>query len=292
MFPAWPDSRRLQKIHPGHCHPGSRKVSTVALCANRKGPKWESGGLGGRRGGPGLGWPLPGARSPLFWSGWYTCEPGSRPGEPGPPFTSGGWAVPRTAAPRLLFLPVPPFLVPGSPAQFSSAWLPLLAVLILGVPPGSWQPNRPLPSFLPARAFSCLSRPFLPGSSKQTSRPAVRPRRPSSHPRVSAAVGVGSSAALPRGHGQPAAGDPPTLPSALHPLQAAASEKPLCLLLQSETLQCPRLAKWRWGNCRNPRVTSPSWLQTPVSSPEENSGRLPSGGQALGLLDAEVGTLT
>lgn len=242
----------------------------------------------------GLGWggPSPGPVAPCSGAVGIRVSLGAGLGNQALPSHLEGGLYPGPLPPRLLFLPVPPFLVPGSPAQFSSAWLPLLAVLILGVPPGSWQPNRPLPSFLPARAFSCLSRPFLPGSSKQTSRPAVRPRRPSSHPRVSAAVGVGSSAALPRGHGQPAAGDHPTLPSALHPLQAAASEKPLCLLLQSETLQCPRLAKWRWGNCRNPRVTSPSWLQTPVSFPEENSGRLPSGGQALGLLDAEVGTLT
>ena len=171
MFPAWPDSRRLQKIHPGHCHPGSRKVSTAALCANRKGPKWESGGLGGRRGGPGLGWPLPGARSPLFWSGWYTCEPGSRPGEPGPPFTSGGWAVPRTAAP-------PSPLSPSAPLPGARLSRPVFQRL--APPPrgshtwgAAWQlAAKQATSLLPSGQSFLLPLPPLPAREQQTNKQA------------------------------------------------------------------------------------------------------------------------
>ena len=178
---------------------------------------------------------------------------------------------------------LPSFPPPGSPSsRFSYLGCRLAAGSQTGHFPPSFRPELSPASPAP----SCQG-----AANKQTSQ-RLRPGRPSSHPQVSAAVGVGSSAALPCGHGWPAAGDPPTLPSALRPLRAATSEKPLCLLLQSEALHIPRLAKWRWGNCRNPGVMSPSWLQTPVSFPEENSGRLPSGGQALGLLDVEVGTLT
>ena len=111
MSPAWPDSRRLQKTHQGIVTRAPGKCLLWASRVNRKGPEWGPGGCGSRRGGRGLRWPLPGARSPLVWSGWCTREPGGRPGEPGSAFAFGGWAVPWTAA-------------PAPPSSFSHAPLP------------------------------------------------------------------------------------------------------------------------------------------------------------------------
>lgn len=84
-----------------------------------------------------------------------------------------GGLYPGPLAPVSLPVPPPPPRARLSRPVFQRL-APLLVVLILGVPPGSWQPSRPLPSFRPARAFSCLSRPFLPRSSKQTNKPAAQ----------------------------------------------------------------------------------------------------------------------
>lgn len=239
----------------------------------------------------GLGWggPSPGPVAP--WSGAVGIHVSLGAG-------LGNQALPSHLEGGLYPGPLPPPSPLSPSAPHPGARLSRPVFQRLAPPPrgshtwgAAWQlAAKQATSLLPSGQSFLLPLPPLPAREQQTNKQASSQALQAQL--TPAAVGVGSSAALPRGHGQPAAGDPPTLPSALHPLQAAASEKPLCLLLQYETLQCPRLAKWRWGNCRNPRVTSPSWLQTPVSFPEENSGRLPSGGQALGLLDAEVGTLT
>lgn len=227
----------------------------------------------------GMGWGglYPGPVAP--WSGVVGVHVslGAGLGNQALPSPLEGGLYPGPLAPVSLPVPTPPPRARLSRPVFQRL-APLLVVLVLGVPPGSWQPSRPLPSFLPARAFSCLSRPFLPRSSKQTNKPAAQAQQARPRPARVCSCGGGELCGPACGGGRPAAGAPPALPPALHPFRAATSKKPLCLLLQSETLQCPRLAKWRWGNCSNTGVTSPSWLQTPISLLEECVGRLPSGG--------------
>lgn len=109
-----------------------------------------------------------------------------------------GGLYPGPLAPVSLPVP-PPLLEPGSPAQFSSAWLPSSWFSYLGcrLAAGSQAGHFP-PSFRPELSPASPAPSCQGAANKQTSQP-LRPSRPGPGPRASAAAGVGSSAALPVG---------------------------------------------------------------------------------------------
>ena len=123
-------------------------------------PRWAWAGVAPPRG-----------RSPLAWSGWCTREPGSLPGEPGPPFTSGGWAVPRTAAP-------PSPLSPSAPLPGARLSCPVFHRL--APPPrgshtwgAAWQlAAKQATSLLPSGQSFLLPLPPLPAREQQTNKQA------------------------------------------------------------------------------------------------------------------------
>ena len=125
-FPSWPDSRRLQKIPPAHCHPGSGKVSAVDVPCQQEGPRVGAWGQRGSLRWVLAGWPLPGAHCPRFGAvavhvtlgcrGWglgpLQCN--QAPMQPGRDLciwetghTQRGW--------RLVPLPLASPLLPGGP---------------------------------------------------------------------------------------------------------------------------------------------------------------------------------
>lgn len=226
-MPSWPDSKKTPENTPQGIVTRAPGNVYCGRCVSTGGPSVGVWGLGVAEVGMGWGGLYPGC-SPLVWSGWCSREPGGWPGGARPSLRLWRWAVPRDCWPRLSQYPL---LRPGSPAQFSSAWLPSSWFSYLGcrlaAQHGSQAGHFP-PSFL-TRAFSCLSRPFLPRSSKQTKQASrSRPMEPGPGPQHVCSCGGGELCGGPAcGGGRPAAGAPPALPLHSHPFRALPPEAPL-----------------------------------------------------------------
>lgn len=171
-------SRKLQKTHPAHCHPGSRRVSAVDVLCKQEAPR--AGSSGGTHGGggshpSGLGsprglvpvwsccWTL--EHAPLGW-GWGVVEGCRRCRGWGCVEAGGGCSFPYWLPPCLVFrLGLWVRAVPwASEELWAAAWQ--LAV--------KRAPSLP-PSFRPG--FLLLLPPLPGGSSKQTNKQQLRAQR-------------------------------------------------------------------------------------------------------------------